>query len=45
MKTCNCIIIHSGVNRSTQAQEDVIFGLIINQSNTPLLRAQTRAKE
>jgi hypothetical protein len=45
METINYIIIHSGVNRSTQAQEDVIFGLIINKSSTPLLRAQTRAKE
>jgi hypothetical protein len=44
METLNCIVIYSDVNRSTQAQE-VVMIWIINQSNTPLLRAQTRAKE
>jgi hypothetical protein len=46
METVNCIEIYecSGVNRSTQAQADVMIW-INNLSNTPLLRAQTRRKE
>jgi hypothetical protein len=44
METINCLVTYSGVNRSTQAQADVMIW-INNQSNTPLLHAQTRGKE
>jgi hypothetical protein len=44
MKTINYVVIYSGVNINTQAQADVMVW-INNQSNTALLRAQTRGKE